>query len=99
MKLGAHFMNYIQAANPASLALREMETLLQLNREELNRALNLMKLFGTLSSFLVEKDDVRASLTLSPVQILRMLEMKARFMALASGSTITRTTEMEMKAA
>ena len=85
MKLGAHFMNYVRAANPANLALREMETILQLNREELNRALNLMKLFGVLSSFTVDKDDVRANLTLSPLQLLRMLEAKMRFMSLASG--------------
>lgn len=86
MKLGAHFMNYIRAANPANLSLREVETVLQLNREELSRALNLLKLFAVLSSYTVEKDDMKASLTLSPVQILQMLEMKHRFMALAAGT-------------
>ena len=88
MRLGAHFMNYIRAANPASLNFREIETVLQLNREEINRALHLMKLFGILSAYTAEKDDVRANLTLSPLQILRMLEMKMRFVSLASGTVV-----------
>jgi hypothetical protein len=95
MKLAAHFMNYMRAANPSNLNLREMETVLQLNREEINRALSLMKLFAVLSTFTVDKDDVRANLVLSPLQILKMLEMKMRFMALASGAAAPRGDEAE----
>lgn len=83
MKLSAHMMNYVRMANPANMQLREMETLLQLTRDEINRALGLMKLFGVLSTYAVEKDDVRASLTLSPVQTLEMLELQARYLAVA----------------
>jgi hypothetical protein len=90
MKLGAHLMNYIRGANPANLQLREMEMVLQLTREELNRAFNLLKLFGALTAYTVDKDDVRASLVLSPMQVLQMLELRARFMALA-GSGLSET--------
>ena len=84
MKLAAHLVNYIQAANPASLHVREIETSLQLNREEINRGLGLMRLFRFVSTFTIEKDEVRASLKLSQIQILRILEMRAKYLRLLS---------------
>ena len=98
MKLAAHLMNYVRMANPANMQLREMETVLQLSREEINRSFSLMRLFGTVSAFAIEKDDVRASLTLSPMQILKMLELKARYVALV-GSTREEAAVMEQAAA
>jgi hypothetical protein len=84
MKLAAHLTTYVRAANPAALYLREMETLLQLNRDEINRAMNLMKLFGVLSAFTIEKDDVRACLHFSSLQSLRMLELRMRYLSLVA---------------
>ncbi len=84
MKLAAHLTAYVRAANPAALYLREMETLLQLNREEINRAMGLMKLFGVLSEFVIEKDNVRASLNFSTLQSLRMLELRVRHVSLVA---------------
>jgi hypothetical protein len=84
MKLAAHLMAYVRAANPTALYLREMETLLQLNREEINRAMSLMKLFGVLSAFSIEKDDVRACLHFSSLQSLRMLELRMRYLSLVA---------------
>lgn len=91
MKLSAHLMAYVRAANPAALHLREMETLLQLGREEINRSMALMKLFGVLSSFSIEKDDVRASLHFSSLQGLRMLELRMRYLSLVTQQPAARS--------
>lgn len=82
MKLAAHLVNYMLSANRAILHVREMETMLQLNREEINRALGLLRLFRAISSFSVEKDEVCASLYLSTAQMIRLIEMKKRQLAL-----------------
>ena len=84
MKLAAHMVGYIRASNPANLQVREMETSLQLTRDEINRALGLMRLFGALTAFSVDKDDVRATLYLSPLQNFRRIELGARHPAMAS---------------
>ena len=82
MKLAAHLVNYMLSANRAILHVREIETTLQLNREEINRALNLMRLFRTVATFTVEKDEVQAGLYLSGQQMLRLVELRQRQFAL-----------------
>ena len=55
MKLAAHLVNYMLSANRTYLHIREMETQLQLNREEINRALSLMRLFRVITAFAVKR--------------------------------------------
>ena len=55
-----------------------METQLQLNREEINRALSLMRLFRVITAFAVEKDEVTATLYLSVLQMLRLIDVRKR---------------------
>lgn len=82
MKLAAHMINYMLTANRAILHIREMETQLQLNREEINRALNLLRLFRAISEYAIEKDEVTASLYLSMSQMMRLVEMRKRQLAM-----------------
>ena len=84
MKLAAHLVNYMLSANRAILHIREMETLLQLNREEISRALHLMRLFRAVTDFSIDKDEVRASLYLSTLQMLRLIDLRKRQLALVS---------------
>jgi hypothetical protein len=78
MRIGAHLVNYIQSANASILFVREIETALQLNREEINRAMNLLRLFRAISDFKIERDEIRASLNLSTLQTIRLLEVVER---------------------
>ena len=88
MKLGAQFVNYIQSANQATLQLREIETVIQLNREEVNRSINLMKLFRVVKDFTIDKDEIKASLHLSTSQIMQLLEMRVRYLQFLSNAPI-----------
>ena len=83
MKLGAHMVNYIRASATTPLAFREIETALQVTREQVNRALSLMRIFGFVSAFVIEREDMRAGLVLSSLQRLRLLEAKDRLSELS----------------
>ena len=88
MKLGAHMVNYIQSANQATLQFREIETIIQLNREEVNRTINSMKLFRVVKDFAIDKDEIKANLHLSTSQIMRILEMRIRCLQFLSNVPI-----------
>lgn len=83
MKLAAHMVNYIRAASTTPLVFREIETLLQLTREQVTRALSLMKIFGCVSAYVIEREDMRAGLLLNSLQKLRLLEAKDRLSELS----------------
>lgn len=83
MKLGAHMVNYIRSASTNSLVFRELETVLQVTREQVGRALSLLRIFGFVSAFVIEREDMRAGLLLNSLQKLRLLEAKDRLSELS----------------
>ena len=93
MKLGAHMINYIRSSSTNSLAFRELETVLQVTREQVSRALSLMRIFGFVSAFVVEREDMRAGLFLNSLQKLRLLEVKDRLSELSQGLSPAQATE------
>mgnify|MGYP000861800548 CR=1 FL=1 len=86
MRVAAQIAGYVRKTDPAPLTLREMESQLQLTREDVNRALSQLRLFSAITSFTVEKDDVMVALNLSFLQLLRLIETKSRYATLVNAS-------------
>jgi hypothetical protein len=69
-------MRYMGAADSTPVSLREMETAYQLSREDITRSLNLMRMMSAVQSFTIERDDIRATLNLTLLQRVRVLEVR-----------------------
>lgn len=84
MKLAMHLARYICEPNPQLLQLTEIEACCQLLREDISRALMAMKAFGAVVNYSVARAETRATLNLSLLQRVRVLELKGRLGALAA---------------
>jgi hypothetical protein len=78
MKLAMHLMRYISDPNSVSVLVQEVESLCQLGREDVTKALVAMRNFGVATSYSVSRSEVRATLNLSMLQRLRVLELRRR---------------------
>lgn len=83
MKLGTHLMRYIRKVAPNALNLREIEAAYSLSIDDVRKALQLMRTFGSIESFICEREDLRVALTLTFQQRLKVLEIKNRFATLS----------------
>jgi hypothetical protein len=81
-KIGAVLMGWIRSPDLAEHETRSMEDKYRLTREEVQRAFNLLKLFGFVESFSVDREGVKAVVRLSILQRLRVLEAKRRYQEL-----------------
>lgn len=79
MKLAAHLVRYMGKPDVTQLSLREVERECQMVRDDVHRALTLMRTFSAIDSYSVEKDDLRLTINLSLMQRLRVLEARKRF--------------------
>lgn len=79
MKLAAHFMRYMAKPDILQLSVREVERECQMVRDDIHRALTLMRTFSAVEGYALEKDEVRVTINLSLMQRLRVLEAKKRF--------------------
>ena len=88
MKLSAYFVRYMNRPDANALTLREIESQCQLSPDDVRKALVLMRSFGAVEAFVIDRNDIRVGLCLSYLQRLRALEAKHRFAQLpASGKT------------
>jgi hypothetical protein len=87
MKLAAHFVRYMGLADPAQLVLREIEREYQMVRDDVQRALVLLRTFGAVEAFALEKDDLKVALNLSLLQRLRVLQTRKELDMLMSERT------------
>lgn len=85
-KIGAVLMGWIRSPDLAEHEARSMEDKYRLTREEVQRAFNLLKLFGFVESFSVDREGVKAVVRLSILQRLRVLEAKRRYQELLLAS-------------
>jgi hypothetical protein len=74
MKLAAHFVRYMADLEPSHLNMREIERELQLVRDDIQRALILLRTFGAIDAFSLDKDDLKVALNLTLLQRLRVFE-------------------------
>ncbi|HRD77189.1 MAG TPA: hypothetical protein PK264_14870 [Hyphomicrobiaceae bacterium] len=88
MKLATLFVRYICNPNPTAVLMQQIERQCQLARPELVRVLALMKSYGAVDSFMIERDDLRLYLNLTRLQRLRVLEVKHRLAELQSSSGV-----------
>jgi hypothetical protein len=79
MKLAAYFMRYMLRPEANALSLREIESQAQIGAEEVRKSLVLMKNFGAVEGFLIDRNDIRVGLCLGYLQRLRALEAKYKF--------------------
>lgn len=83
IKLATHFVRYMRAPDPERMILREIESEVQLGREDMLKTLKQMRTYGAIESFTCDRTDLRVALHLSFLQRLRVLEVTARFAELA----------------
>ena len=88
MKLATLFVRYIGNPNPTTVLMHQIERQCQLARGELGRVLTVMRSYGAIDNFMIERDDVRVNLCLTRLQRLRVLEVKRRLADLASSSGV-----------
>ena len=88
MKLGSHLARYICRPEASTLNVMDIESHCQLNHEEVRKALSLMRSFGAAENFLCDRVDVKAALTLTVLQRLKVLETKHRFAMLARADSV-----------
>ena len=86
MKLCAYFVRYMSRPDANALTLREIESQCQLSPDDVRKALVLMRSFGAVEAFVIDRNDIRVGLTLSYHQRLRALEAKHRFAQLPAGA-------------
>ncbi len=96
MKLAAHFVRYMADPDPSHLIMRAMEREFQFTRDDIQRALVLLRTFAAIDAFTLEKDDLKVALNLSLLQRLRVLETRRRLMELVSAAN-TRTAPLPVK--
>ena len=86
MKLAQHLVRYMASPKSFNLSLGELESIVQLNPEEVRKTLALMQSFGAVDIFTLDRlAGVTMYLNLSYHQRLRVLESKRRFAAVAMG--------------
>ena len=83
MKLAAYFVRYMSRPDANALTLREIENQCQLNTDEVRKSLVLMRTFGAIEAFLIDRNDIRVGLRLSLLQRLRTLEARSRMLELS----------------
>jgi hypothetical protein len=83
MKLAAHFVRYMADPDPTRVIVREIEREYQLVRDDLQRALVLMRNFMAIDGYTIDKDDIKVALNLSLLQRLRVLEKRRRLVELS----------------
>ncbi len=74
MKLGVHFIGYVNAPNPRATWFREIENLFQLNRDGVLQALSAMRIYGAVDAFSSDGQSIKVALKLSWLQRLAALE-------------------------
>lgn len=86
MKLAQHFVRYMAASSTYNLSLGELESIVQLNPEEVRKTLAVMQSFGAVESYTLDRlAGISVLLSLTYHQRLRVLEAKRRFAAVAMG--------------
>jgi hypothetical protein len=78
MKLAYQLVRYMQRPSQVGVSLNELETVCQLNAEEVRKTLNVLRTFGVLESAQTTKTEVTATLILSRLQQLRVVEIACR---------------------
>lgn len=78
LKLAAIFMQWIREPSPTDLDPRQIEDRFQISREEVQKSLVLLKTFGLIEAFTLNRGELKASLRLGPLQKLKVLESKRR---------------------
>lgn len=86
MKFAQHLVRYMASPKSFNLSLGELESIVQLNPEEVRKTLAVMQSFGAIDSYTLDRlAGVTVYLNLSFHQRLRVLESKRRFAAVAMG--------------
>jgi hypothetical protein len=82
IKLAGIFASYICGSQDRNLRLGALENNHQLPRDTVRRSLSLMSMFGALEAYSLANEEVRAALRLSRLQMLKILDARARLKAL-----------------
>jgi hypothetical protein len=78
-KLANHFVRYMRDPRPERMLLHEIESEVQLGRDDMLKTLKQMRTYGAVEAFSCERTDLRVSLNLTFLQRLRVLEVTRRF--------------------
>jgi hypothetical protein len=84
IRLATHFVRYMRSPDPDRMLLREIESEVQLGRDDMLKTLKQMRTYGAVEAFSCDRTDLRVSLNLSYLQRLRVLEATHRFAELAT---------------
>lgn len=87
LKLANLFVRYMCHSDPGMLTMRAVEQRYGLDKSQVKDIMRLMVIYGAAESFDSDAGYVRASLRLTYLQRLRVLEVKSRFNSLHSAAT------------
>lgn len=86
LKLATHLTRYINASDPNLLSLGLVERNCAIDAKQVKECLRMMRVYGAVDAYSCEDDSVRASLHLSYIQRLKVLEIRHKFGVLSGGS-------------
>lgn len=78
MKIAALLIRYVTMPDPEQLTLGSIERHIQLTSGEVTLSLKLLRLYGAVEAYTVERDEIRVAMHLSLLQRLRVLEARRR---------------------
>lgn len=82
VKLATHLLKYLKAPVPSMVEIGSIERSTGLDRRQLDANLRSMAMYGAIENFDCSGKDLRASLNLTYLQRLRVLEIRRSFMEL-----------------
>ena len=85
LKLANYFKRYMEEPDPRLLDLNQMESRCNIDKDQISQTVRQMQMFGIITGYSVENGTVRASLNLTVMQRLQVMEVSrklAQFQAL-----------------
>lgn len=86
-RVAAYLTTCIYGNRTGELYLRDLESNLNIQSEESQRALKQLKLFGVLEEFQIERGKITVDARMTSVQKVRLAEMRAKLAELETAST------------
>lgn len=85
-KLAAYIVTIVGSGRTSDVYLRDIESSMNILPEETARGLRLLKAFRVVEDFLIEKGKLTLTIRVSKLQLLKYLDAKDKFAALAAAT-------------
>ncbi len=93
MKAAAFVAHYVRSGARGDVTMKDIEVACSIRRDDLPAALSLLKMFGMIDSFAIERGLLTVAGRLAMTQTIKILDLKAKLDALRPTIATARTTD------